>query len=184
MIRYTFAAAALIAMSLGTLRAEQISWEQFYATFKAKRPSCSEGLIENRSISVFTRAGHKCHSESLCIAPDQARLDCGGQETLASADIERIEIWGAQRFLDFTVASAVLPVGGALYNCGVNLEGGGDRHCNPLKFAGTLAMLSPMWAVAAVSAPVTLAMDAVSRIHPPRKFEFAAQLRSIQGDSH
>ena len=75
MIRHTLAAAAWIAMSMRTIRAEQIRWDALYAQLNAKCPSCGEGVIWNRSINVFTRGGHKYHAEDPCIAPDKAMLN-------------------------------------------------------------------------------------------------------------
>jgi hypothetical protein len=151
MIRHTLAAAAWIATSMGTIRAEQIRWDALYAQLNAKCPFCGDG--------GFTRDGSIYHAEDFCIAPDRARLDCCWQDAPASEDVVRIEVRGAKRFLNFTVASALLPVGG------------GGSHCSPLRFIGTLAMLSPMWAVSVVSAPVTLSMDAVSHLLSTRIFE-------------
>jgi hypothetical protein len=153
MIRHTLAAAAWIAMSMGTIGAEQIRWDALYAQLSSQRPFCGDRVIG------FTRDGRMYHAEDFCIAPDRPRLDCGGQDAPASEDVVRIEVRGGQRFLNFPVSSALLPGAAA---AAIVIRSGLSAHSRCCRRCGRFS---------AVSAPVTLSMDAVSHLLPARIFE-------------
>jgi len=176
MIRYALVAAALVSIFIESVHAETIHWQEFYADFGGKcgpgpERSCGDGVINGRDINVFTRDGHRHHAGTLCIAPDQVRLNCGDQkDTLARVDVVRIEVRNDGRFAGYTLALAEVPIVMASDACGIDIVSGGG-HCNPFKFIAKFALLSPIWAYCVATAPVTLSMDAVSRMTPPIKFE-------------
>jgi hypothetical protein len=82
----------------------------------------------------------------------------------------RIEVRKKEQFEWYTLALAEVPLVIASDACGIDIVSGGG-HCNPFKFVGKLALLSPIWAYCVASAPMTLSLDAVSRFASPAKFE-------------
>jgi hypothetical protein len=128
-------------------------------------------VLAYRGFSVVTLDGKKHGGRRLRLESDHVRIFHLNNtfEDLPSEQISRIEISQAGRFFHHIVDSAEIPLLGAGLACGGFFSEPGNL--SPACLVPVTALLSPVWAYTAVTAPFYLASDGVAFLIPRKVYE-------------
>jgi hypothetical protein len=117
--------------------------------------------IKAYCITVTTLDGMVHRSGTIALQATQINLDSSAQGTIPSGQVARIEIRRGRRTIDFAFDTAFVALSPLVW-C---VEGGGSDPCVAAPF------YLPVIAVAVASAPVTLAIDGIELLVPPKVYE-------------
>jgi len=154
--------SAITALTLATMGMSQAATKIRYEELRGRQPA-----INHRGVNVVTLDGKEHHGRQLAMALDHARVfqHDNKWEDVPSDQIARIEISQGGRYFHHIKDSAELPLAGAGLFCGW------DSQEPPICAIPVTAILSPIWAYTAATAPFYLAADAVAFLIPPKVYE-------------
>jgi hypothetical protein len=160
--KYLGALLALASANAGQA-AEKIRYDDIWARLA---PFGIE--LDHRAYKVVTLDGKVHRGRRLLLERDHARIFTKRSfEDLPREQIARIEIRQSWRFVHHIVEAAAVPLMAPGSVCGGPDEDNVSWGCA----VPVVALVSPAWAYAAVTAPFFLASDAVAMLIPPKVYE-------------
>jgi hypothetical protein len=153
--RFFLAVLALATFTGSGVAATRITYDEI-----AKRLAGPDGVLDHRGITIVTNDGKTHSGRRMAVKPDHLRIYHEDRtfEDLPRDTVERIEISQAGRFSHHVAENSQLWIP----------EGASDDAGTE---AAAIALIPPVLAYTAASAPVLLAADAITFLIPPRVYE-------------